>query len=89
MTSDNRIAEQERKLTELRKALSERETITEALRLSLEDSERTIQALKQAIFEQENALKSLREAPTDASSSDTDNASYKIALALTLANASY
>lgn len=89
MTSDNRIAEQERKLTELRKALSERETITEALRLSLEDSERTIQALKQAILEQENALKSLREAPTDASSSDTDNASYKIALALTLANASY
>lgn len=89
MTSDNRIAEQERKLAELRKSLSERETITEALRLSLEDSERTIQALKQAIFEQENALKSLREAPTDASSSDTDNASYKIALALTLANASY
>lgn len=89
MTSDNRIAEQERKLTELRKALSERETITEALRLSLEDSERTIQALKQAILEQENALKSLREAPAEVSPSDTDNASYKIALALTLANASY
>lgn len=89
MTSDNRIAEQERKLAELRKSLSERETITEALRLSLEDSERTIQALKQAIFEQENALKSLREAPAEVSPSDTDNASYKIALALTLANASY
>lgn len=89
MTSDNRIAEQERKLAELRKSLSERETITEALRLSLEDSERTIQALKQAILEQENALKSLREAPAEVSPSDTDNASYKIALALTLANASY
>ena len=93
------IAERERSLAELRQSLLDREQVTESLRQSLEQNEQSIDALRQGILEHEGALQALREATSkrdeematlqqrlDEQKSDND---YKLALALTLANAAY
>ncbi len=67
------------------RTLSEREAALEALRKSLKRHDEILTMLKQELAEQESTLEILRSSKED-SSNDRD---YRIALALTLANAAY
>lgn len=93
------IDEREKALAELRRTLLERVQATESLRLSLEDNEQTVRTLRNSIEEQESAISAMREATRErqreleklqAMLLERDNeGSYRVALALTLANAAY
>jgi two-component system phosphate regulon sensor histidine kinase PhoR len=98
-TEQQEIEERERALTELRRLLLDRELATQSLRSSLNDNEETIQGLRESIVEQESAVNAMREANArrdeelsalqeKLAARDTDS-SYKVALALTLANVAY
>jgi two-component system phosphate regulon sensor histidine kinase PhoR len=93
------IDEREKALMELRRMLLDRVQATESLRLSLEDNEQSIRMLRTSISEQESAINAMREATRErqremdklqAMLTERDNeGSYRVALALTLANAAY
>lgn len=97
--TEHELAERERHLQTLRQALNDREQATQQLRVSLEENELTMNALRESIEEQERALEAMRasfvqrdqeiaslQQRVSDQQTDTD---YKVALALTLANAAY
>ncbi len=84
------LSEQERALSSLKGEVAQRELALTTLQQSLELQDDTLLALKQAIAEHENALETLRAAEqSELFDDDQRPPEYKIALALTLANAAY
>ena len=84
------LAEQETALSSLKREVAQREQALGTLQQSLEIQDDTLLALKQAIAEHESALETLRVAEqTELPNDDERSPDYKIALALTLANAAY
>ena len=79
------LSEQEAALERLKNEIGERERALDVLQQSLEANDGTLLTLTQAIAEREDALETLRTAERLAD----DDPDYKIALALTLANAAY
>jgi two-component system phosphate regulon sensor histidine kinase PhoR len=96
---DREIEERERHLAELRRQLGDHERVTLSLRSALDDNERTIALLKKSITEQELTLHAVREATLERErelvalqeqlAKHETTSSYRVALALTLANAAY
>lgn len=97
LDSERQLEERERHLATLKQMIAEQETAIQAIRAVLQEQERKLHTLLESVHGQEQSLEQSRknlltarkraaDAATDLS---TDSAAYKLALALTLANAAY